>query len=307
MKIPHHKYVLTLVAGKLSNQEIMKDLQKNSLQAPPSKEVNALREELKLGQEDYFAGKDAVDLGWLREHDIEAMFGYRFDKQVAESIDGIDGAFKVLNDQNMYRTITSLAMSGVTPEDIELIVNGKYDIEYSSADLDQFLKYFFNIKEWSRYEKDDYTNNIRDQHLQMFYSMALEEEKDYLMWKLGVAPNKSFDAMLRDMTVDSYYNFKEQSTRSPDQAHKWGMLMLKVQERLEKVEKDLNADADASTDLEQLFGKALQKQMDKKDVEVKPKKKKNGEEEEVDHPDPFAGLNVAGKEVPNIVNLDDLD
>ncbi|MBC8549663.1 MAG: hypothetical protein H8D23_08420 [Candidatus Brocadiales bacterium] len=231
------------------------------------------------------------------------MFGYRFDKQVAESTDGIDGAFKVLNDPNMYRTITSLAMSGVTPEDIELIVNGKYDIEYSSADLDTFLKYFFNIDDWSRYEKDDYTNNIRDAHLKMFYSMALEEEKDYLMWKLGVAPNKSFDAMLRDMTVDSYYNFKEQSTRQPDQAHKWGMLMLKVQERLEKVEKDLNGDVDSATDLDALFGKAFEEQAKKSGVTISKKKKKD----EVEHPDPFSQINAVGKETPNIVSLEDLD
>lgn len=303
MKFPHNLYVKTLVAGRLTNQEILQDLQKNSLQAPPSKEVNAMRVTLRLGQEEYFAGTDAVDLGWLREHDIEAMFGYRFDKQVAESTDGIDGAFKVLNDPNMYRTITSLAMSGVTPEDIELIVNGKYDIEYSSADLDTFLKYFFNIDDWSRYEKDDYTNNIRDAHLKMFYSMALEEEKDYLMWKLGVAPNKSFDAMLRDMTVDSYYNFKEQSTRQPDQAHKWGMLMLKVQERLEKVEKDLNGDVDSATDLDALFGKAFEEQAKKSGVTISKKKKKD----EVEHPDPFSQINAVGKETPNIVSLEDLD
>jgi len=304
MKFPHDKYILTLVAGKLSNQEIMKDLQKNSLQAPPSKEVNAMRDKLKLGQEDYFAGTDVVDLGWLREHDVEAMFGHRFDKQVAESTDGIDGSYKVLNDPNMYRTITSLAMSGVTPEDIELIVNGKYDIEYSSADLDTFLKYFFNISKWSRYEKDDYTNNVRDPQLKMYYSMALEEEKDYLMWKLGVAPNKSFDAMLRDMTVDSYYNFKEQSTRQPEQAHKWGMLMLKVQERLEKVEKDLNSDQDSATDLDALFGKALAAHAENNTITPKKKKKEGAVEEQ---PDPFKEINAVGKETPNIVTLDDLN
>ncbi len=50
MKFPHNLYVKTLVAGRLTNQEVMKDLQKNSLQAPPSKEVNAMRVTLKLGQ-----------------------------------------------------------------------------------------------------------------------------------------------------------------------------------------------------------------------------------------------------------------
>jgi len=205
----------------------------------------------------------------------------------------------------MYRTITSLAMSGVTPEDLELIVNGKYDIEYSSADLDQFLKYFFETGDWTRYEKDNYTNTVRDQNLKAYYSMALNEEKDYLMWKLGVAPNKSFDAMLRDMTVDSYYNFKEQSTRSPDQAHKWGMLMLKVQERLEKVEKDLNEDTDMQGDLKNMFAGLFAKDAASSS---KPPKKTKVEDEEEDIPDSLAYIeNAAGKEIPSIVNLEDLN
>jgi hypothetical protein len=260
MKIPHYNYLITLIAGKLNNQEIFKDLQKHSLQAPLSKDLSALREKIKLGQEDYFDGNEPVDLNWLNELGIEAMFGYKFGKQVAASLDGIEGAFRVLNDANMYRTITSLAMSGVTPEDIELIVNGKYDIEYSSADLDQFLYYFFNVSKWSRHEKDLLIQTVKNRELAAFYNMALNEEKDFLMWKLGVAPNKSFDAMLRDMIVDSYYNFKEQATRNPEQAQKWGILMLKVQERLEKVEKDLNSDSDAMTDLESLFIKAAKRE-----------------------------------------------
>ena len=145
MKLPHNRYILTLVAGKMSNQEILIDLKQYSLPAPKAQEVNDLRDQLKLGQADYFDGKEPVDLNWLHDLEIEAMFGFKFNKQVAESMDGIEGSFKVLNDPNMYKTITSLAMSGVTPEDIELIVNGKYDIEYSSNDLDKFLHYFFDI------------------------------------------------------------------------------------------------------------------------------------------------------------------
>lgn len=297
MIFPHHNYIITLIAGKLSNQEILKDLQKHSLHVPPPKEVNVLRKELILGQEEYFEGKEIVNLSWLHELDIEAMFGYRFNKQVAESIEGIPGAFKVLNDRNMYRTITSLAMSGVTPEDIELIVNGKYDIEYSSEQLDTFLKYFFNISDWSYYEKNDYATSVKDSYLRMFYSMALEEEKDYLMWKLGIAPNKSFDEMLRDMVIDSYYNFKEQSTRNQDQAYKWGTLAIKVQERLDKVEKELNENIDSKADLEAIFEKFV------KDATLKsePKKKKEGKE-------PFLEYQPeTGKEIPRIVKPEELN
>jgi hypothetical protein len=302
MNIPHIKYLTTLVAGKLTNKEIILDLQTNSLDAPPSKDVNELRDKLRIGQEEYFENKDAVDVAWLNELGIEAMFGHRFNTQVAANTLGIEGALRVLNDRAMYRTITSLAMANVTEEDIELIINGKYDIEYSSEDLDKFLHYFFRVKAWSYYDKESYIgNNVGTAELKMFYNMAIHEDKAYLMWKLGVAPNKSFPEMLREMTSDCFFNFKEQSTRSPDQAQKWGALMIKVSERLDKVEKDLNSDTDFQTDLAELL-----KSPSTKAVNIPGIEEKNHVEDNMD-PISALALNSDGKEIPPIINLQDLN
>ncbi len=297
MKIPHIQYLKTLVAGKLTNKEILEDLQKASLDVPPSKEVDKLRDQLRLGQEAYFENKEDVDLSWLKELGIESMFGKRFNRQVVANTLGIEGALRVLNDRAMYRTITSLAMAGVTEEDIELIVNGKYDIEYSSEDLDSFLHYFFDVRGWSYYEKEEYIGNSSNSELRMFYGMAIHEDKAYLMWKLGVAPSKSFPEMLREMTSDCFFNFKEQSTRSPEQAQKWGTLMIKVSERLDKVEKDLNSDTDFQTDLQELL----------QNKPEKPKAKTDIVEETIINPVENFSHNSDGKEVPPIIELKDLN
>lgn len=147
------------------------------------------------------------------------MYGYMFNHQVGD-VEGVSGSFKLLNDRLMYRLMTSLALANVNSEDIELIINGKYDIEYTSEEVDNFLFYFFNVEEWTYKEKVDYVNSVSDKNLAHFYKVALQGDKAYLMWKLGVAPDKSFDNMLRDMFVDSYYNFKEYSSRNPDSAQK---------------------------------------------------------------------------------------
>ena len=305
MKIPHIKFLTVLVAERLDNQEDLKELQQHSLQVPQSKEVNALRETLKLGQAKYFGDiREVVETSWLHELGIEAMFGFRNSIQVAESIDGIKGSYKVINDKAIYRIITSLAMSGVIPEDIELIINGKYDIEYSSNDLDTFLYYFFNLDGWSHYDKEAYVTSVKDGQLRMFYAMALEEEKDYLMWKLGIASNKSFPQMLRDMRDDTFYNFKEQSNRNPEMAMKWGQLALKVDERLEKVEAELQAKSDMHEDIEFVFRKG------EKDEEepVEEKKKDIREPEEIVTENPFKGINPKLiKESPPIMRPEDLN
>lgn len=74
------------------------------------------------------------------------MYGYIFNVQVPSDTDGIKGAHAIMNDPLMYRLITSMALSGITEEDIELIVNGKYNIQYSSQDINEFLYYFFNVE-----------------------------------------------------------------------------------------------------------------------------------------------------------------
>ena len=62
-KLPHKKYLTTLIVGRLTNQEILQDLQQQSLGVPPARDVNELRESLKFGQDKYFNDKTIlVDL-----------------------------------------------------------------------------------------------------------------------------------------------------------------------------------------------------------------------------------------------------
>jgi len=168
------------------------------------------------------------------------MFSYQFKIEVPRGTDGIKGAFKIMNDPLMYRLITSLALANITEEDIELIVNGKYNIEYSSEDVQEFLHYFFNVADWSVGDKQQYLAQVDTPELKKFYKLALKGDKDYLLWKLGAAPDKSFDSMLTDMMTDSYYNFKERAKGDPELAQRWGALAVKLTDRIERLEKDTN-------------------------------------------------------------------
>ena len=146
MKTPHDKYILTLIAGKMTNPQILQDLKVTNLPVPAAKDIDLTRKRIFIGKSMYKQNKTEVDLGWLDSLGIEAMFGYKFGKQVVSNTTHLEGAFKVLNDPGMFKVITSLAMGSVTEDDIELLVNTKYDIEYSSEELDAFLYYFFNLQ-----------------------------------------------------------------------------------------------------------------------------------------------------------------
>ena len=237
MQVPFIKYIETLVIGKESLGSITDKLNTINLSFP-EKGLSIIYKRFSGEQPDYFANKEDLDFSCLETWGVEKMYGYLYNKEVSSGTLGVEGAFSLLNDPLMYRLITSLALAGITEEDIELIVNGKYNIHYTSEDIKEFLHYFFKVDEWSLNQKKDYVNGIKDQSLSRFYKLALKGDKDYLVWKLGAAPDKSFDHMLRDMMLDSYYNFKERSKVDPDTAQKWGALAVKLTDRLERLEKD---------------------------------------------------------------------
>lgn len=180
----------------------------------------------------------APDLNWLRELDIDKFVCHQLNLELENGTHGIQGALEIINDPDMYKVITSLALAKINDEDIELIVNGKYNIHYDMDDIKEFLRYFFDVEKWNLTEKKSYTNMIIDPKLKKAYQIALDGDKDYLIWKLGIAPDKSFDQMLRDMMADSYYNFKETAKVSTDTAQKWGNLALRITDRVDRLDKE---------------------------------------------------------------------
>lgn len=221
MRYPHERFVKTLVAGRLSPEDILDRLGKHQLTFPlPG--VQEIHEQLKAEQPAYFKNpKASIEMQWLQDWDIEEMYGHLFNvySSAVTPVD-IEGAFTLLGDPLMKRLVSSLAVANITTEDIELIVNGKYNVEYSHENIKLFLKYFFDVEDFTFADKKRLVEAVKDPDIKKFYKIALKGDKDYLLWKLGAAPDKSFDMMLRDMMSDSYYNFKERSRVDPELAQK---------------------------------------------------------------------------------------
>lgn len=236
MKVPYIKYVEALVCSKLTRDEIYDRLNDQEFFITFTG-VDQVHNTLSQINPDYIL-KNQPDPNWLMELGVDKMVSYIRKLDMPNGVSGIEGAFRILEDPLMYRLITSLALAKITDEDIELIVNGKYNINYNSEDITEFLHYFFNVKSWTLSDKVAFIEFTENNDLRKFYKIALKGDKDYLVWKLGAAPNKTFDSMLRDIMTDSYYNFKEHSKINADIAQKWGTLALKTVEKLEKLDKD---------------------------------------------------------------------
>ena len=263
MKIPYIKYVEALVCSKLSKHEIEDrlEIQEFFTTFTGADQVHNMLAQV---NPDYIL-KNQPDPNWLMELRIDKMVSYIRKLEMPNGIIGIEGAFRILEDPLMYRLVTSLALAKITDEDIELIVNGKYNINYTSEDITEFLHYFFNVKPWSLTDKVQFVESTENNDLRKFYKIALKESKDYLVWKLGAAPNKSFDSMLRDIMTDSYYNFKEQSKVNTDIAQKWGALALKTVEKLEKFDRDTKDKKDVFKEITFMLNKTKEGRKEEKE------------------------------------------
>lgn len=241
--IPFIKYAEALVACKIPNTVILDRIHNLNVQfSKDFKEeyIVEIYNKLYPTNTDYFNKPGSIpELTWLNSLDITKFVAFELKLELPDGTPGIKGALEIMHDADMYKTITAMAMAKINDEDIELIVNGKYNIHYEADDIREFLFYFFNVSEWSLTAKKYYTSLIvNDPKLKKAYELALEGDKDYLIWKLGIAPDKSFDKMLRDMMTDSYYNFKEKSKVDGDTAQKWAGLALRITDRVDKLEKD---------------------------------------------------------------------
>ncbi len=242
MKIPFLKYIQALILSREPYESVVSKI--GRLSVPLSKDITEqavldIYSSVAKSAGTYLtAMHELPDVEMLRRYKVVKFVAKHFSLEIEEGFAGLEGANNIIHDKEMYLIVTSLALAKVTDEDIELIVNGKYNIHYTKDDIKEFLNYYFNVSNWSIQEKKQYLNYITDPKLLKAYKLAIEGDKDYLLWKLGIAPEKSFDSMLHDMMTDAYYFFKEKAQDAPEEAQKWGSLALKITDKIEQLEDD---------------------------------------------------------------------
>ena len=182
MRLPYENYVKTLIATRRSNDDIVLNIRDMNLKIT-DQIVLDLKEQMYLEQSDYFEDvREPVDLDWLENHNIDKMFGYLFDHQIRRPIAGAEGALRIFEDAQMYRMVTAMALANVEADEIELVIQSKLDISYDHDDIVEFLNYFFDVKGWSKKDKELYLTSVTDSDLKRAYKDAVSGDKNKLYW-----------------------------------------------------------------------------------------------------------------------------
>jgi hypothetical protein len=237
MKIPHLKFIEALVVSKFTLDRIQEELEKYGLEYNKKAiaiVMNTLRDEMP----DYFKGTEPVNIDWIRDLGVLDMYAHLTHTNTPEKMHPVKNAFDLINDPLMFRLVTSMCVAGIDKEDIDLLESADFNRQYGVEDINIFIKYFFDMEDWTLKERQDYVRTIENTQLSKFYKIALKGDKPYLMWKLGATPEKDFGIMLKDVVNDSYFKFKEDSKIRPELAQKWATLLLRYHDRIQDHEKD---------------------------------------------------------------------
>lgn len=253
MRTPFENYVKTLIAGRKSLDSILMDLRSMELKMN-EKDLFILKDQLYLEQPEYFENfNEPVDIDWLEHHNIDKMFGFLFDKQIRRDINGIEGALKIFEDPQIYKIVTALSLAGFDVNTIEVIIQGRIDISYEFEDFKEFINYFFNVEGWSKKDKEFYTSTVINPELKKIYVEALKGDNNKLLWKLKLNPNLEFEEMLRQISYDSFYKFKNTLEINPDIALKFASMVEKIAGRLEKLTEERKSDLGSQGNFNLLF------------------------------------------------------
>lgn len=262
MKLPFTKYLEALVMCRYDNEKIQKELNKMPIPLAlnfPEQAIDMVRNKLQELNPEYLNPPfqdDYPNMDILKELDIFDITHFLLKIDAGYPLKHVSGAFELLYDPEMFAKMSSLAFANVSEQDIELIVHGKYNIHYDEIQIKEFFHTFFSVQDWTISEKKQYLKRIKDEDLLSFYEMALDGDKNYLMWKLGIAPQKSFETMLQDLGSDAYYFFKEKSKHAPSEAQVWAGVFLRTVERAEKLQTDKDKSSDFFKDIGDLIERA---------------------------------------------------
>jgi hypothetical protein len=154
----------------------------------------------------------------------------------------------ILNDVNLRRWIQPLVLGNIDTGLIYVLVSTKTDKLYDEGAFADFINYFFNLKDFSVKDKYDLYTRETDPRTKGFYELALNYEKDKLIWKLGFTPDVSVETIVRTVATESMMKFKE--SFDEDKAAKLGTLALKAADKLQELDGEKKKDLETAAGFE---------------------------------------------------------
>lgn len=181
-------------------------------------------------------------LEWTEIHDIREMweiqpeFKISEERKITRGSSDMTKACEIFADPQKRTALSLLVIRAFDFEDIVELFQNKFNFILTKGTYKYALKYFFDF---SAMHQNDYANllqNVSPEERNSLNLALTPNSKDFLSYRIGSVPNLSYDEVLQDIMVTSYYKFKAcQNEPLMDMlAMKWAAMAMKAGEMKKK-------------------------------------------------------------------------
>lgn len=150
-------------------------------------------------------------LEWAKVHDIDELWSIQpeFEDDTNDKLKiYMHHACELFADPNKRTSLAVLLLKGFNQESISEIFEAKFDRAVEPETMALAKKYFFDFSRLNKADWDHLMGEIPADQQSMMRLGLEPHSKEFVQYSVGKLPTLSFDDIMHDIMVSSYYKFK---------------------------------------------------------------------------------------------------
>lgn len=217
MRYPYSLFIKFLISRKADVNKTLKSLCLPPIDAEERAAHDTPAAPLPKSVERFFQSQHNVVtektgfLDWAKVHGIDELWSvqpeFEADSDPHER-QNVLGACDLFADPNKRTSLAVLLLRGFGDEAVSEVFESKFDTKVSAKTLEVAKKYFFDFTRLTRADWQHLLDGIPKDQKAMLHLGLEPHTKEFVQYSIGKLPSLSFDEIMHDIMVSSYYKFK---------------------------------------------------------------------------------------------------
>lgn len=217
MRYPYSLFIKFLISRKADVNKTLKSLCLPPIEADERVAHDTPAAPLPRSVEKFFRSPHNIVtdregfLQWAEVHGIHELWSVQpefEDDSDPQERRSILGACELFADPNKRTSLAVLLLKGFDDEAVSNVFETKFDTKLDAETLDVARRYFFDFTRLSKADWQHLLEGIPKDQKAMLHLGLEPHTKEFVQYSVGKLPSLSFDEIMHDIMVSSYYKFK---------------------------------------------------------------------------------------------------
>jgi hypothetical protein len=217
MRYPYSLFIKFLISRKADVNKTLESLCLPPIEAEERAEHDTPAAPIPRSVEKFFQSPQNLVtdkegfLEWAEVHDIHELWSVQpefEDDSAPHRRREIHVACELFADPNKRTSLAVLLLKGFSDEAVSEVFEAKFGTKVSAKTLEVAKKYFFNFARLTRADWRHLLDGIPKDQKAMLHLGLEPHTKEFVQYSVGKLPSLSFDEIMHDIMVSSYYKFK---------------------------------------------------------------------------------------------------